>query len=323
MDAPVIPSQIPGSPTAGRKLRVVLAGAGRQGQNLARGFQASVGWDVQAVCDVEIQRARRVASSIGGIPAFRSLNETLDRIRPDAVAIATPLETRRGVVMNALRAGSHVLVEEPMAPRLEDALDMVHEAASQGLVLMVDYARCYSPAALAVQRSIKSGVLGEVLFVDSILAAPRRKQVRADALWALAAPDLAVLDFILPGRLAVTEVSAAGGPGEAGQDSVVHLNLRLRNSATAHLQVSCVGAARGRRMVIGGSLRTLVWEGMDSGHEGARRSAGEFGRCIRAGGPPPQGEPSGLVILSVLEAGRRSLRLENHTGAGGGGGSHE
>lgn len=313
MDAPDIPAQLPASPAAGGKLRVVLAGAGSQGQNMAHGFRASVGWDIQAVCDVKIQRARTVASSIGDMPAFGSLDEMLEQISPDAVAVATPVETRRGVVMRALRAGTHVLVEEPMAACLDDGLDMVYEAAYRGLILMVDHARCYSPATLAVRRLIKSGILGEILFVDSTCAArPRQQGPAADALWALAAPDLAVLDFILPGRLAVTEVSAIGcDSAETGHGSVVHLNLRLRNNAGAHLHVVCADAAGARRMVIGGSLRTLVWDGVDTGQEGARRTAREFGRCIRAGGSPPKGSPSGLVALSVLEAGRRSLRLAN------------
>lgn len=298
------------SPIAGRKLRVVLAGAGKRGQYLARGFQSSPSWDLQAICDVKIQRARQVAAYSGGMPAFPSLDETLDRIGPDAVAVATPVETRRGLVMSALRAGLHVLVEEPMTVRLSDGLDMVYEAASQGVVLMVDHARCYSPAAVAVQRFIKSGLLGDVLFIDSLSTTPlRKKRQVTDAVWALAAPELAVLDFILPGRLAVTEVSArAGDFSGTGQRAVLHLDLKFSSNATAHVQVSCADAAPGRRMVIGGSSRTLVWDGVDVGREPAQ-SAREFSRRIRAGGDTKT-EPSGLVILSVLEAGRRSFGAE-------------
>lgn len=312
MDSLDSPPPILGSPIADRKLGVVLAGAGRQGQTMARGFQESAAWDLQAVCDVEIQRARRVASAIGGMPAFGSLDETLEQTSPDAVAIATPVETRRDVVLGALRAGFHVMVEEPMAACLGDGLDMVYEAASQGLILMVDHAPCYSPDVLTMQRLIQSGMLGELLFVDSTRAAPQRHPGRAaDVLWNLAASDLAVLDFILPDRLAVTEVSAIGSDsGDTGQDGVVHLNLRLRNNVAAHLHFTCVSADSSRRMVIGGSLRTLVWDGLDSGHEGIHRAVREFGRCIRGGGPPLKKEPSALVILSVLEAGRRSLSLE-------------
>lgn len=307
------PPPILGFPVTRRTLSVVVAGAGRQGQTMARGFQASTGWDLQAVCDVEVQRARRVASSIGRMPAFESLEATLDQVTPDAIAIATPVETRRDVVMSALRAGFHVLVEDPMAACLSDGLDMVYEAASQGLVLMVDHAPCYSPAVRTMQRLIQSGMLGELLFVDSTLTGSQQQEGQAaDVLWTLAAPDLAVLDFILPGRLAVTEVSAiSSGPGDTGRDSVVHLNLRLRNNLTAHLHITCVSADSARRMVIGGSLRTLVWDGLDSGQEGVRQAVLEFGRCIRGGGPPLKKEPSALVILSVLEAGRRSLSLEN------------
>lgn len=313
MDSLDSPPPTLGSTITGRTLSVVVAGAGRQGQTMARCFQASAGWDLQAVCDVEVQRARMVASSIGRMPVFESLEETLDQTTPDAIAIATPVGTRRDVVMSALRAGFHVLVEEPMAACLSDGLDMVYEAASQGLILMVDHAPCYSPAVRTMQRLIQSGMLGELLFVDSTRAASQQQQGQAaDVLWTLAAADLAVLDFILPGRLAVTEVSATrSDPGDTGCDSAVHLNLRLRNNSTAHLHITCAGGDNGRRMVIGGSSRTLVWEGLDSGQEGVRQAVREFGRCIRSGGPTLMKKPSALVILSVLEAGRRSLSLEN------------
>lgn len=313
MDSLDSPPPILASPITDRTLSVAVVGAGRHGQSMARAFQSSAGWDLQAVCDVEVPRARSVASSIGGLPVFESLDEMLDQVTSDAVAIATPVETRRDVVMSALRAGFHVLVEEPMAASLSDGLDMVYEAASQGLILMVDHAPCYSPAVQTMQRLIQSGMLGELLFVDSTCAASQQQQGQAaDVLWTLAAPDLAVLDFILPGRLAVTEVSAIGSdPAYTGRDSVVHLNLRLRNNLIAHLHITGVSADNARRMVIGGSLRTLIWDGLDSGEEGVHRAVREFGRCIRGGGPPPEKEPSALAILSVLEAGRRSLRLEN------------
>ncbi len=62
-----------------------------------------------------------------------SLDELLDTYNLDAVAVATPAHTHHGVVMTALRAGKHVLVEKPLADSRAKGLEMVEEAKARGI----------------------------------------------------------------------------------------------------------------------------------------------------------------------------------------------
>lgn len=316
---------VPAEAATARRLGIAVAGAGRRGHQLAQMLRDSPRWDLAAVCDADPGRARRVASSTGCAAVFESIDELLDSVDVDAVAIATPTHGRYGAAMTALRAGKHVLVEEPMARSVADGLDMVAEAAAHGLVLMLNDSSCYSRAVLQMRDLARAGWLGEVLFVDSVRLQLEPEPPEADVFWTLAPHDLAVLDFVLPGGLDASEVSAVGAdPLATGQDCDGHLSLRFPNDAVAHLHVNRASPAHSRRIVIGGSLRTVVWDAFHPGiltvHEPgtgkgrtARPATGtgsvpdELAECILKGREPRTGGLSGLRILSVLEAGRRSL----------------
>jgi predicted dehydrogenase len=246
------------------KLKIAVVGAGYWGPNLARNLQASPDWDLVAICDLDIERARKLAATLGGIAVVESLDELLDTFEVDAVAIATPARTHHGTVMTALRAGKHVLVEKPLADSRAHGLEMVAEARTNGLVLMADHTYCYTPAVLKMQELVQTGSLGEILFVDSTRINLGLVQPDVDVFWDLAPHDLSILDFVLPGGLDPDEVSAFGAdPLGTGRDCVGHLNFRLPNDATAHVHVNWLSPTKIRQMVIGGSLRTLVWDDLN------------------------------------------------------------
>ncbi|MDQ3932900.1 MAG: Gfo/Idh/MocA family oxidoreductase [Actinomycetota bacterium] len=137
-------------------------------------------------------------------------------------------------------------------------------------------------------------------------------------------------------------------PIGAGRDCVGYLTLRLHRDLLAHIHVNWLSPVKVRTTIIGGSRRTLVWDDLapsqrlslyDRGVDvtGAadsqlRREAlvsyrlgdmvapalpeqealggviKEFAAAIYAGRPPLTDGASGLRVLEVLEAGRRSLQ---------------
>lgn len=264
MNASVTAPHAESSQHSDRKLRIAVVGAGYWGPNLARNLQASPDWQLVAICDLDLARAQKLASSLGDIPVVESLDELLDTFDLDAVAIATPARTHYGTVMTALRAGKHVLVEKPLADNRAHGLEMVRTAEANGLVLMADHTYCYTPAVLKMQELVQSGSLGDILYVDSTRINLGLVQPDVDVFWDLAPHDLSILDFILPGGLNPVEVSAFGSdPLGTGRDCVGHLNFRLANDVTAHVHVNWLSPTKIRQMVIGGSKRTLVWDDLN------------------------------------------------------------
>lgn len=245
-------------------LGIAVVGAGYWGPNLVRNFRASEFWDLRAVCDLDLERARRVAGSSSRVEVTGSLDELLARDDVDAIAVATPARTHRGIALRALEAGKHVLVEKPLADSVEHGREMVELAERSNLVLMADHTYCYTPAVLKIRELVESGELGEILFVDSVRINLGLIQPDVDVFWDLAPHDLSILDFILPGGLRPTGVAAQGAdPLGAGRSCVGYLTLPLAGGAMAHVHVNWLSPTKIRQMVVAGSRRTLVWDDLN------------------------------------------------------------
>lgn len=243
------------------RLLIAVVGAGRRGTGVARAFQGHDDWEVAAVCDVELDRAARLSSQLGDIPCFETIDESLDSVELDAVAIATPLRALHGTAMTALRAGKHVLLEEPLADSMERGKEMCSEAAGGGLIVMANHPYCFEPAVHKIQKLLDTNSLGEILFLEALRTETNLLQTDGDVFWDLAPGSLAVLDHILPDGLAPREVSAFGGdPLGTGRDCVGYVSFRLPNDAPVHLNVNRLSRARNHQLVIAGTRLTLVWD---------------------------------------------------------------
>ncbi|HPT94709.1 MAG TPA: Gfo/Idh/MocA family oxidoreductase [Microbacteriaceae bacterium] len=247
-----------------KRLSVAVVGAGYWGPNLARNFRASADWDLAAICDLDAERAQRVADGVGGVPVTTSLDEVLANPLIDAIAIATPARTHHPIVMAALAAGKHVIVEKPLADDQVRGAEMVSEARARGLVLMADHTYCYTPAVLKIRELIADGFLGDILFVDSVRINLGLIQPDVDVFWDLAPHDLSIIDFILPSGLDGATVTAQGAdPLRTGKACIGYLSMPLPGGAIAHIHVNWLSPTKIRQMVIGGTKRTLVWDDLN------------------------------------------------------------
>jgi predicted dehydrogenase len=245
-------------------LRVAVVGAGYWGPNLVRNFRASPEWRLVAVCDLDAARAAKVVADAANVEVETSLDRLLARDDLDAIAVATPANTHSAIVMKALAAGKHVLVEKPLSSSRLEAELMVSAADSRGLVLMCDHTYCYTPVVQRIRDIVLSGELGEVLFVDSVRINLGLVQPDVDVIWDLAPHDLSILDVVLPGGLAPEGVAAHGAdPLGAGRACVGYLTMPLASGAMAHVHVNWLSPTKIRQMVIGGTRRTLVWDDLN------------------------------------------------------------
>lgn len=249
---------------SGDQLGVVVVGAGYWGPNLVRNFNLGDDWHVIAVCDLDLERAERLASTTRTAVAVSSIEEALALDGVDAVAIATPARTHRPIALAAIAAGKHVLTEKPLADNVESGEQMVAAAAAAGVILMADHTFCYTPAVLKIAELIQAGELGDITFVDSVRINHGLVQPDVDVFWDLAPHDLSILDFILPGGLRPSGVSAHGGdPLGLGKACVGYLVMQLGNGVIAHVHANWLSPTKIRQLIVGGTRRTLVWDDLN------------------------------------------------------------
>ena len=278
-----------------------------------------------------------MAARLGDVECFTSLEDVLGLDSVDAVAIATPARTHQAITLSALRAGKHVLVEKPLADSGTSASQMVELAEDNDLVLMTDHTYCYTPVVAKIREIIADGSLGDVLFIDSVRINLGLVQPDVDVFWDLAPHDLAIFDFILPGGLRPTGVTAHGAdPLGAGRSCVGYLTLPLPGGAMAHVHVNWLSPTKIRQMVVGGTRRTLVWDdlnpqqrlsvydrGVDLVHQssaGADRTAATVSYRLGDTWAPalPEHEALGQMVTEFAASIREGRRPHRRTGGAAG-----
>jgi predicted dehydrogenase len=243
---------------------IAVVGAGYWGPNLVRNAQATPAFRVEYLCDLDEARARRVLGGYSTVRVESALDEVLADPAVQAVAVATPAGTHLDVVLAALEAGKHVLVEKPLASTHADGGKLVAVADERGLVLMLDHTYCYTPAVRRLRELVRGGEIGTLQYVDSVRINLGLVQPDVDVLWDLAPHDLSILDSILPAGVRPVAVAAHGSdPIGAGRACVAYLSVRLSDGGIAHVHVNWLSPTKIRTMIIGGSRRTVVWDDLN------------------------------------------------------------
>lgn len=150
-----------------KTLHVAVIGASGMGRSHMQAVRAHERAVLDAICDIDLDRAREAAQEAGGPAVYADYREMLDRERLDAVVIVTPDQLHREMAEYALSKGLDVLCEKPMTLTLEDCRSMVRSADASGKQLMVGQIGRYTPGFLKARELIAQGEIGDLFFVES------------------------------------------------------------------------------------------------------------------------------------------------------------
>ena len=240
--------------------KVGLAGLGYWGPNLARNFDelAELAW----LCDLSDEQRARISSRYPGARLTADFDEMLADDSLEAVVVATPVVTHAELAKRALEAGKHVLVEKPPALTAGEVEDLVATAEAQGRVLMPGHLLLYHPGVARLKELIRSGELGDVLYVYG--NRQNLGQIRKDenALWSLGVHDLSVILHLLE-----EEPEEAWARGESflteGVEDVVFCYLRFPSGKVAHMHLSWLDPHKMRRITVVGRDKMAVFDDME------------------------------------------------------------
>jgi predicted dehydrogenase len=326
-------------------LGVAVVGYGYWGPNLARNVAECQDLRLVSLCDRDRARLSLFARRHPEAQIVSELDAVLVDPAVEAVVIATPPQTHHALVKRALAAGKHVLVEKPLATRLEDAYELAEVAAANERVLMPGHTFIYSPAVNTVRELIHSGVVGDVHFVTS--SRMNLGKYNGDGVvWDLAPHDLSILLYWLEQPL--VEVAASGSSVlREGVPETAFMTLTFARGQTANVQISWLAPRKLRQMIVVGSQRMVQYDdiasdepvriydrGMDmlpptpanfgehqliyrtgdviiprvEPQEPLRLELEDFARAIRTGEEPRSSLALGIEIVAAVELAQASLR---------------
>jgi len=115
-----------------------------------------------AVCDDVRARADAVAAKFS-VPAVYDIDDFLARKDIDAVSVLTPSGLHPQHVIACAKAGKHVVVEKPMALRLQDADDMIRACDEAGVKLFIVKQNRFNVPVVKAREALDAGRFGKLI----------------------------------------------------------------------------------------------------------------------------------------------------------------
>src|SRR4029450_7769930 len=266
----------------------------------------------------------------------------LGAVEVGALATAPPARPHAPLVIEALQAGKHVLVEKPLALSTAEAVGLAEAADRTNRVLAVGHTFEYNPAVIRMRELLEAGDLGDLWYLHSQRVNLGRIQSDINALWSIGPHDISIANYLVGS--APRWVSARGARYlHAELEDVVFATLGYDGGVLAHLHASWLDPSKVRRTTVVGSRRVGGFgrPGLEAQlrvyDKGADPVSGGFGEfqfrlrrgdlhvprtdlteplaleldhfleCCRTGARPRTDGWNGVRVVATLEAAQQSL----------------
>lgn len=328
-------------------INIAVVGCGYWGPNLIRNFNQISSCNMSICCDLEEAKLDRIRGLYSSVKPTKNYEDILHDPEIDAVAIATPVFTHFNLGKECLLHGKHVFIEKPIASCSSECLELIRLAEEQEKVLMVGHTFEYTAAVNKIREIIKSGDLGEILYITTIRVNLGLFQPDINVIWDLAPHDISIILYIL--GMEPDLVNAQGKAHYRSEiEDVATVTLNFPNGVIAFIHNSWLDPNKIRRTTIVGSKKMLVYDDVDpqekikiydkgveappyydtfgefhfsyrygdiyspriEDYEPLRKECEHFLECIRESKRPISDGYSGLRVVSVLEAANESLKKD-------------
>ncbi|WP_171027578.1 Gfo/Idh/MocA family protein [Pseudarthrobacter sp. NamE2] len=328
-------------------VRVALVGAGEIAEVAhLPAWSAAGDARVDVLVDPNQERAQRIAAEFGIPNCAVDFEELLQSGDVDAVDICTPPHLHAPMVLNALDAGLHVLVEKPMATNLLDGEAIARAARASGKTVMIAENWLFSSARREAEEIIRKHALGQPflvkarhessLYVASTGGAPAwtfsPDTAGGGYLMQAGIHTVALIEAMVGPFQEVSGYTSAGNtPPDGFLESTAVLTALFESGALGSLAFTARSQHLGpRRLGLElffdkGSLELDVWtgrvsytvEGRQTTVEDANSSMGfaeeisHFVHCLRTGSEPETSPARLLSSLKTVFAAYESARTGN------------
>ncbi len=311
------------------QIRVAVVGSEHQALRRARIVATCPG----AVVTVVVSTAGALAPCADAPETAGEWQEAISREGIDAVLVCTPLRMRPMVSIAAMKAGKHVLCDQPIAETMEAAEAMVETARRSRVVLGYGCQDRHRRAIRRVQEWIREGVIGQPMVVHCRRGSALHDEdggistVEALAELDARSADLAhwllgdFIEVVALARRPTKDTTAAILKGRDGKVAVLHSCLLETRDAFSvevvgrdgYAEAGDVGGGFGRELArfgrrnLSAPFRETVVE--FAGEDTSRRTEFQvFAETVRTAYSPADFVHDGIEALRLMLAVRESER---------------
>lgn len=227
------------------KLKVGVIGTGALGRHHARLYAQSPNAEMVGIFDVQSDAAHRVGAEFN-LKVFDRWEDLAEKC--DALSVAVPANFHARSTIPLLEMGKHVLVEKPIAARIDEAEAMCAAAERSGVVLGVGHVERFNPAMDFLEKYAH-----KTRFIEAHRMAqypPPRPGMPRRGTEVSVILDLMIHDIDLMLRMVDSEVErydVVGIPVLSGSEDIVNARIKFVNGSCASLTASRVSQTPMRR----------------------------------------------------------------------------
>lgn len=164
-------------------IRFGIVGAGGIAKSHAMGIDSTQGAQIYAICDTAIDRAEQLAQSYGVDRIYTDYQKMLADPNVDAVCICMPSGMHGQVVIDAVKAGKHILLEKPIEVTKEKIDKMIEVVESSNVKVGCVFQRRVRGVSRCVKQALDSGVFGKVLMANAYMKYYRTREYYENTGW--------------------------------------------------------------------------------------------------------------------------------------------
>ena len=315
----------------------LIIGPGRiSDTQMAPGITKSPDGYLRAVVSRDQGRAEAFAQKHGGEVATTDYAAALADPKVDCVFIGTPNAQHPEQVIQALRAGKHVLCDKPLATTIADAERMLQVAAETGKKLGTGFMSRHHPAHQEMRRLLADGAIGDVVLIE-VEFSPGVSQPHtwrteqdlagAEALYNVTVHPLDLVRYLLADDVADVTALNDCKPGD-WMDLMNLVLLRFQGGALGYVQANqkvpyprpdvriygtkgTIVGVRTARPAFVGELRVKIGDAEEQvteydGRDAYHREVQAFNRAVIEDTEPNASALDGLRSMQLTAAIRRS-----------------
>ncbi len=218
------------------KLRTAVVGTGYLGRFHAQKYAAMPDVELVAVADLDLDRAREVATEActitTGTEAVADIRDVLDSV--DAVSVVVPNTHHYDVARPLLEAGIHVMLEKPLTNTVAQADELIALAAARNVILQAGHLERFNPAVKFLRERVQ-----RPLFIEAHrLGGFKNRATDVDVVLDLMIHDLDIVLTLV--QAPVTEIRAAGYRVLTPNIDIANARIQFESGCVANLTASRV-----------------------------------------------------------------------------------
>ena len=230
------------------KVKVGVIGTGALGRHHARLYAQSPNAEMVGIFDVQQEAAKKVGEEFN-LKVFSDWQELAGEC--DALSVAVPANYHATTTIPLLNMGKHILVEKPIAAKIDEAVAMCEAAEKNQVVFGVGHVERFNPAMDFLEKYAHN-----TYFIEAHrLAAypPPRPGMPRRGTEVSVVLDLMIHDIDLVLRMVNAEVEkfdVVGIPVLSGSEDIVNARIKFANGACALVSASRISTTPSRQVQV-------------------------------------------------------------------------